>query len=288
MGSVEQPEAPRIPPALARFLRHRLATAGALLTILLIVSAVFAQHVAPRDPLFIDINKRFARPLHDGFLLGSDELGRDLLSRLVHAGRISLTVGFAAMIVSVTAGTLVGTLAAHASGVLDTLLMRFTDVFLSFPSIFLLLALAAFIPPSVMSLALIIGLTAWMEPARLVHGVTSSLLSQEFILAARATGGTQVRIAWRHVIPNSAGPIVVAGTLNVANAILVESYVSYLGYGIQPPLATWGNMLNNAQAYFNSAPGLAIFPGLMIMLAVTSINFVGDGLRDALDPHGDM
>src|SRR2546425_348696 len=131
MGSVERPEAPRIPRALARFLSHKLATAGALIAVLLIVSTVFAQHVAPRDPLFIDINKRFAPPLHEGFLLGSDELGRDLLSRLVHAGRISLTVGFAAMIVSVTAGTLVGTLAAQVSGVLDTLLMRFTDVFLS-------------------------------------------------------------------------------------------------------------------------------------------------------------
>src|SRR6516165_10633638 len=285
MGSAERPEAPRIPPALARFLRHRLATGGALIAVLLIVSAVFAQRVAPRDPLFIDITKRFAPPLREGFLLGSDELGRDLFSRLIHAGRISLTVGFAAMIVSVTAGTLVGTLAAHASGVLDTLLMRLTDVFLSFPSIFLLLALAAFIPPSVVSLALIIGLTAWMEPARLVHGVTSSLLSQDFISAARATGGTQLRIAWRHVIPNSTGPVVVAATLNVANAILAESYVSYLGYGIQPPLATWGNMLNNAQSYFVSAPWLAIFPGAMITLAVTSINFIGDGLRDALDPR---
>lgn len=275
----------RLSPALNRFLRHRLAILGTVTVFLLILSAVFAAEVAPRSPLYIDLLRRFSPPLSGPFVLGTDPLGRDLLSRLIYAGRISLTVGFAAMLVSAVVGTAVGMLAAYRGGILDALLMRFTDVAFSLPSIFLLLLLAAFIPPSVVSITLIIGFTSWMPMARLVRGQVLTVLRLDYIESARAGGAGDLRVVLRHLLPNSTAPMVVAATLNVADAILAESYVSYLGYGIQPPFASWGNMLNNAQSYFVSAPWLAIFPGLMITLAVTSINFIGDGLRDALDPR---
>jgi peptide/nickel transport system permease protein len=271
----------RLTPALARFVRHRLAILGTVMVVFLILSAVFAPEIAPRNPLYIDLLNRFAPPLRGAFVLGTDPLGRDLLSRLIHAGRISLTVGFAAMVVR----TGIGTMAAYRGGAIDRIFMRFTDVAFSLPSIFLLLLLAAFIPPSVISITLIIGLTSWMATARLVRGQILTVLKLDYIEAARAGGASDLRLVLRHLLPNSTAPIVVAATLNVADAILAESYVSFLGYGIQPPLASWGNMLNNAQSYFVSAPWLAIFPGLMITLAVTGINFIGDGLRDALDPR---
>ena len=272
-------------PAVARFTRHRLAILGSVAVVVLLLTAIFAPDIAPRNPLYIDLVVRFTPPLHGAFLLGTDPLGRDLLSRLIYAGRISLTVGFSAMLVSAVVGTAVGTLAAFRGGAVDSFFMRVTDVGFSLPSIFLLLLLAAFISPSVLSITLIIGLTSWMATARLVRGQILTVLKLDFIEAARAGGASDLRLVLRHLLPNSTAPVVVAATLNVADAILAESYVSFLGYGIQPPLASWGNMLNNAQSYFVSAPWLAVFPGLMITLAVTSINFIGDGLRDALDPR---
>jgi len=274
-----------VSPAVARFTRHRLAILGSVAAVVLLLTAIFAPDIAPRNPLYIDLVVRFTPPLHGAFLLGTDPLGRDLLSRLIYAGRISLTVGFSAMLVSAVVGTAVGTLAAFRGGAVDSFFMRVTDVGFSLPSIFLLLLLAAFISPSVLSITLIIGLTSWMATARLVRGQILTVLKLDFIEAARAGGASDLRLVLRHLLPNSTAPVVVAATLNVADAILAESYVSFLGYGIQPPLASWGNMLNNAQSYFVSAPWLAVFPGLMITLAVTSINFIGDGLRDALDPR---
>ncbi len=275
----------QVSPAVARFTRHRLAILGSVAVVVLLLTAIFAPDIAPRNPLYIDLVVRFTPPLHGAFLLGTDPLGRDLLSRLIYAGRISLTVGFSAMLVSAVVGTAVGTLAAFRGGAVDSFFMRVTDVGFSLPSIFLLLLLAAFISPSVLSITLIIGLTSWMATARLVRGQILTVLKLDFIEAARAGGASDLRLVLRHLLPNSTAPVVVAATLNVADAILAESYVSFLGYGIQPPLASWGNMLNNAQSYFVSAPWLAVFPGLMITLAVTSINFIGDGLRDALDPR---
>ena len=272
-------------PAVARFTRHRLAILGTVAVAVLLLTAIFAPDIAPRSPLYIDLVVRFTPPLHGAFVLGTDPLGRDLLSRLIYAGRISLTVGFSAMLVSAVVGTAVGTVAAYRGGAVDSFFMRVTDVGFSLPSIFLLLLLAAFISPSVLSITLIIGLTSWMATARLVRGQILTVLKLDFIEAARAGGASDLRLVLRHLLPNSTAPVVVAATLNVADAILAESYVSFLGYGIQPPLASWGNMLNNAQSYFVSAPWLAVFPGLMITLAVTSINFIGDGLRDALDPR---
>ena len=268
-----------------RFFRHRLAAAGLVISILLILSAIFAPWLAPDDPLRINVLARFVPPGEQGYPLGSDELGRDLLSRLLYAGRISLSVGFVAMLVTVSIGTLVGLISGYFGGIMDTILMRVTDALMCFPTIFLLLVLASFVGPSLLSITIIIGVTAWMELARILRNQTMALRERDYVHAAVALGANHRRILFRHLLPNSLAPIMVAATLNIANAVLLESYISYLGYGIQPPDASWGNMLNKAQSYFDDAPWVAIFPGLIITLTVVSFNFIGDGLRDALDPR---
>jgi peptide/nickel transport system permease protein len=271
--------------ATRRFFRHRLAAAGFLVCLTLITLAILAPWIAPHDPLRISIFDKFAAPGTPGYLLGADEVGRDLLSRLLYAGRVSLLVGFAAMAVTVVVGTVVGLTSGFYGGWLDTLLMRITDALMCFPTIFLLLVLAAFLGSSIYTITLIIGFTAWMELARILRNQTLALRERDYIHAARALGASNARIISKHLLPNSLAPIVVAATLNIANAVLAESYISYLGYGIQPPEASWGNMLNNAQAYFTDAPWVAVFPGLVITLTVLGFNFIGDGLRDALDPN---
>jgi peptide/nickel transport system permease protein len=271
--------------AIRRFLRHRLATAGLIISILLVLSAIFAPVIAPRDPLQISILDKFAPPMTKGFILGADEVGRDLVSRLLYAGRISLLVGFAAMAVTIVVGTIVGLTAGFYGGRVDSILMRFADALLSFPTVFLLLVLAAFVGASIVSITLIIGLTSWMELSRILRNQALTLRDQDFVQAGRALGASNGWLITRHMLPNTLGPIMVAATLNIANAVLAESYISYLGYGIQPPEASWGNMLNNAQSYFGTAPWIALFPGALITLTVASFNFVGDGLRDALDPR---
>jgi peptide/nickel transport system permease protein len=270
---------------LARFARHRPAVVSVVVIVLLAAAAAGAGSLGLPDPIRIEIGHKFAPPLAKGHLLGADELGRDVLSRLLHAGRISLAVGFAAMAVTVVFGAALGALAGYCRGAVDTVLLRVTDAMLSFPPIFMLLALAAFVRPSLASMTAIIGVTSWMDITRMVRGQMLSLREQEFVVGAAGLGASGSRILLRHLLPNTVGIIAVAATLAVARAILLESYISFLGYGIQPPLASWGNMLNNAQSYFTSAPWVAIFPGLMITLAVTSFNFLGDGLRDALDPR---
>jgi peptide/nickel transport system permease protein len=269
-----------------RFLRHRLAVAGGIVVILLLVLAIFAHVLAPMDPLSLDTSRRFIAPFSDkNFILGTDEMGRDVLSRLLHGGRISLIVGIAAMIATVFTGSIIGLVSGFYGGKIDNILMRFTDTMLCFPQVFLLLVLAAFITPTVVTIALIIGLTSWMEVARIIRSQILSLKEQDFVQAAFALGASDRRIMFKELLPNSMAPVLVSATLNVANAVLMESYISFLGYGIQPPLASWGNMLTNAQAYFDLSPWLAIIPGLMITLTVMSFNFLGDGLRDALDPR---
>jgi peptide/nickel transport system permease protein len=271
-----------------RFRRHRLALFGAAAILLLVLATVAGPWVIPFDQLHIDMRHRFSPPPWDGHLFGTDPLGRDLLVRLLMAGRISLTIGFAAMLVSTAFGVLVGVVAGYYGRIVGAVLMRFVDAVLCFPSIFLLLALAAFISPNVVTITLIIAATSWMEVARVVESQIRTLRERDFTLAAEMLGASGRYVMMHELLPNAAGPIIVAATLTVARAILMEAYVSFLGYGIQPPTASWGNMLNNAQQYLGSAPWLAIFPGLAITLAVTSFNFVGDGLRDALDARFDQ
>jgi peptide/nickel transport system permease protein len=270
---------------LARFFRHRLAVFGIVIIVILVLGSFIGPYVWPFDDLRIDVRARFAPPLTGLHVVGTDPLGRDLMARLMMAGRISMAIGFAAMIISITIGTLVGAIAGYYGRWIGMVLMRCVDAMLCFPSIFLLLALAAFIKPSIVTITLIIAATSWMEVARVVEGQFRSLRERDFAIAAELLGASDRYIIMRELLPNAVAPIVVAATLNVARAILMESYISFLGYGIQPPTPSWGNMLNNAQQYLVSAPWLAIFPGLLIALAVTSFNFIGDGLRDALDPR---
>lgn len=270
----------------SRFRRHRLALAGGFVVALLLASALFAPLLAPQDPTLLDTALRFRPPFADWhFPLGTDELGRDTLSRLLWGGRVSLTVGLVAMVTTVMTGALIGITAGFIGGFVDTLLMRFVDTMLCFPQVFLLLVVAAFVPPTLLSISLIIGLTSWMEVSRIVRAEILNLKEQDFVAAARALGASRTRIMFRELLPNAAAPILVAATLKVASAVLMESYISYLGYGVQPPLASWGNMLTNAQGYFDTVPWLAILPGVAITLTVMGFNFLGDGLRDALDPR---
>jgi peptide/nickel transport system permease protein len=269
-----------------RFARHRLALVGGITVVLLCLSAFLAPAIAPRDPLLLDTSVRFLAPFaRSPFVLGTDELGRDTFSRLLYGGRISLTVGLVAMATTIVTGSLIGLCAGYLGGWIDTLLMRFVDTMLCFPQVFLLLVVAAFIPPTLISISLIIGLTSWMAVARIVRAEILHLKEQDFVQAARALGAGSGRIMFRELLPNIAAPLLVAATLNVAAAVLMESYISYLGYGVQPPLASWGNMLTNAQGYFDTVPWLAILPGVMITLTVMGFNFLGDGMRDALDPR---
>ena len=273
--------------AIDRFMRHRLAVAGIAMILFLLLVSFVGPYLLPFDDLFIDIRHRFAPPFVTVHVLGTDPLGRDHLARLMMAGRISLTIGFAAMIMATCLGTVIGAIAGYYGGVIGAVLMRLVDAMLCFPPIFLILAIAAFTNPGVVSITIIIALTSWMEVARVVEGQMKSLRERDFAVAAELMGGSDLYIIFRELLPNAIGPIVVAATLNVANAILMESYISFLGYGIQPPTPSWGNMLNNAQQYLEKASWLAMFPGLAITIAVTSFNFIGDGLRDALDPRLD-
>ena len=273
--------------AVNRFTRHHLALAGIAMITLLVLACVVGPYALPYDSLHIDLRARFAPPLTGQHYFGTDPLGRDLAARLLMAGRVSLLVGFSAMLLSTLIGTLVGVTAGYRGGWIGAALMRTVDGFLSYPSIFLVLALAATLRPSPVMITVIIAVTSWMETARIVEAEVRSLRGREFVQAARMVGLSGRRIMFLEILPNAMGPIIVAASLAVARAILLEAYISFLGYGIQPPLPSWGNMLNGAQQYLASAPWLAIIPGAAITIAVTSFNFIGDGLRDALDVRDD-
>jgi peptide/nickel transport system permease protein len=225
--------------------------------------------------------------------MGTDDLGRDLLARILYGGRVSMAVGLLSTAVALIIGTFVGALAGFYGGWLDNALMRFTDLFLSVPSLFVLILLSAMIRDTplaafrggLVTIVVVIAVLSWMVTARLVRATFLSLREQDFVEAAYALGASPARIVWRHILPNALGPIIVQSALLMAYAILTESGLSYLGFGIQPPTPTWGNMLNDAQTYMTRYPWVAIFPGLMIFVTVLSVNFLGDGLRDAFDPR---
>jgi peptide/nickel transport system permease protein len=270
-----------------RFTNHHLALLGVAMISLLTLACVFGPYLLPHDALYIDLRARFSAPMTGDYYMGTDPLGRDITARLLMAGRVSLLVAFFAMLLSTLIGTLIGVIAGYRGGWVGAALMRTVDGFLSFPSIFLLLALAAALKPNPAMVTVIIAITSWMEVARIVEAEVRSLREREFVQAGRMLGLSGAHIMFREILPNAMGPIIVAATLTVARAILLEAYISFLGYGIQPPLPSWGNMLGGAQQYLASAPWLAIIPGLAITIAVTSFNFIGDGLRDALDVRDD-
>ena len=256
------------------------ASAGFLLAVALV--AVLAPALAPHDPYAI-VDRPLGPPTQ-ATLLGTDDVGRDILSRLIHASRVSLAVGVGAALLTVSIGTLVGALAGYYGGRVDVGLSGLVNLLLSIPTLPLALVISAFVEIDLPLLILVIGGVSWTGPARIVRAEVLSLREREFVVGGRALGARDGRLVGRHILVNAMPLIIVAATLQVATAILAESALSYLGYGIQPPVASWGNMLQNAQRYLRSAPELAIYPGLLISLTVVSINFLGDALRGALDP----
>jgi len=268
-----------------RLRKHRLAMMGLLVILLLVASALLAPWISPYRFEDIDLMNRFGRPFSRGHVLGTDDLGHDVLTRLLFAGRVSLVVGFAAAFSAVALGTLVGVVAGFYGGVLDNMLMRLTDIVLTLPVFGVLLLLGRYFGGGIVPIVVIIGLFGWTVAARLVRGEILRLKTQDFADAARALGANETRIIFRHLLPNALAPIIVAATLDVGGAILTEAALSYFGVGIQPPTPSWGNMLQNAQSYLWTSPWLAFWPGMMIFLTVLCFNFFGDGLRDALDPR---
>jgi peptide/nickel transport system permease protein len=281
-----------------RFRRHKMAMAGAIMIILLILYAFGgAIFVSEQYANYTDTSRRLEPPSAE-HPFGTDAVGRDILARTIYGGQISLLIGLAAVVVTVIVGVLIGSIAGYYGGTIDGILMRFTEAMFNIPQLFLLLVMAKYfggkIPDiqilgrsfsgSVIVIIVIIGITSWMYLARIVRADFLSLKEREFVTAAHTIGTGNRSIIFRHILPNTMAPIIVAATLGVANAILAEAYISFLGMGVQPPTATWGNMLDGAYNYVQTAPWLWIFPGLMIVLTVLSINFLGDGLRDALDP----
>lgn len=269
----------------SKFLQNKLAVIGLVVLLLVIISAVFAPLIVQFDPNYQDLRARLEGP-SAAHWLGTDHLGRDLFSRLLYAGRISLLVGFAAMLGAVTIGSFLGAIAGYFGGLVDAVIMRTVDIVISFPNIFLLITLVAVFEPTLDKLIMVFALLSWTGTARLVRGEFLSLRQREFVLAARTLGMSPFRIIFSQILPNAIAPIIVAATLAVGGFILAESTLSFLGLGVQPPTATWGNMLTNAQGVriFREAWWYPTFPGLMILVTVLAFNFVGDGLRDALDP----
>lgn len=267
-----------------RFVRNRLAVVGALIVLVLAVVAVAAPLIAPYDPERPHLDQVLQPPSWN-HLCGTDRLGRDVFSRMVYGARISLLVGFVAVGISTLLGLLMGALAGYFGRWVDSLIMRFVDLMLCFPSFFLILAVIAMFPPSIFLIMAVIGATGWMSVARLVRAEFLTLKERDFVVAARSIGAGNTRIIFRHLLPNAMAPVLVSATLGVAAAILVESALSFLGLGVQPPTPSWGNILKDGQAMMENAPWMSIFPGLAILITVMGYNLLGEGIRDALDPR---
>lgn len=269
------------------FRKNKLAVGASIVLIIIILMAVAAPLLATHNPFLISLGKEYAklRPSAEHYF-GTDHMGRDIWSRMLFGARISLMVGFLTMLISVALGSVYGAVSGYYGGRVDSAMMRTVDILLSLPSFFLLIIVAAFVKPNFFGIAVIIGLTSWMRVARLVRGQFLSLKEQEFVEAARSLGYSNSRIIFVHILPNVTAPIIVNATLLVASAILMESALSFLGLGVQPPQFSWGSMLNASRdiILLRQAPWMTFFPGLAIFITVLCFNFFGDGLRDALDP----
>ncbi len=264
--------------------RNRMAASGLLFIALMLVCAVFAPLIATHDPSRIDPDSVLAGP-GPGHIFGTDSLGRDIFSRIVYGARISLSIGFIAVGISVLIGVILGSIAGHYGGRTDSMIMRFVDIMLCFPSFFLMLAVIAVLEPSIFNIMVVIGVTGWMGVARLIRAEILTLKEREYVLAAKVMKASDAWIITRHLIPNAIGPVLVSATLGVGGAILVESSLSFLGIGVQPPVPSWGNILMDGKSTLGVAWWLTIFPGVFITLTVLAYNIVGEALRDALEPR---
>ena len=265
------------------FRRHKVAVIASVVFIILALACFAAPWIAPYK--FDAINlKAIKMPPTVGHWMGTDDLGRDLLTRILYGGRISILIGLLSALLGSVLGALIGAVAGFYGGRLDNILMRFTDIAYSIPTLPLLIVLSSFSNEAVLAMVLIIGFLSWMPTARVVRGSVLSVKEKEYVESARMIGAPDWVIIWQHILPNIAGPIIVGATLGVGNAIITESSLSFLGMGVQPPTPTWGNMLMDSQSTMASKPWLTIFPGMAILLIVLAVNFIGDGLHDALDP----
>jgi peptide/nickel transport system permease protein len=267
----------------SRIISNKMAMAGAVMVVFMFIMAVLAPVIAP-DPGLVDISCQLQPPSVHA-ILGTDDLGRDVFARIVYGARISLLVGFVAVGIATVVGVFLGAIAGDYGGWLDIVVMRFVDIMLCFPSFFLILAVIAFLEPSIWNIMIIIGLTGWMGVARLVRAEFLSLRERDFVLAIRSLGASDSRIIFRHILPNALSPVLVSAALGIAGAILTESALSFLGIGVQPPTPSWGNMLIAGKQTLGTAWWLSVFPGVAILLTVLAYNLLGEGLRDALDPH---
>ncbi|TFW73211.1 peptide ABC transporter permease [Methylotenera oryzisoli] len=265
-------------------LSNPLSLAGFIIIMFVFVLSMLAPVVAPYDPNYIDVKAILLQPSMQHWM-GTDGLGRDVLSRMLFGGRISLLVGLVAVGISTAIGILLGALAGFYRGWVDTCIMRIVDVMLSIPSFFLILAVIAFLTPSIINIMIVIGLTSWMGVTRLVRAEFLSLNEREFVMASRTLGAKNARLIFTHLLPNSLTPIIVSAVLGVAGAVLMESGLSFLGLGVQAPQASWGNILTDGKEYIQFAWWLSLFPGLAILITVLGYNLLGEGLRDALDPR---
>ena len=275
----------------AAFRQHRLAVVSGVVLVLLLLGALFAPWLAPHDPYDLAIGPNgeiaFASPPDATFPLGTDSVGRDVASRLIYGGRVSITIGLIAALVAISFGSLLGVVAGWFGGWTDRVVSRFADAVATFPALFLILTISSFVAPSIVNVIVIIGFLSWMPSFRLMRAEVLKLRSTSYVEAVRALGARDPRIMLRHLVPNAFPPIVVQATLGVAEAILTESALSFLGLGVQPPIASWGNMLADARSVtvLRSQPWLWLPPGAAIFLTVLAINFLGDGLRDAINPR---
>lgn len=268
----------------ARFSKNRLSLTGAVIVLVLISAALFAPLLAPYDPTAINVRDVLSPPSWQ-HPFGTDDLGRDVLSRIIWGSRVSLSVGLVAISLAIFIGIIVGSVAGFYGGKIDAVLMRFVDIMLAFPTFFLILAVIAILEPSIYTIMIVIGLTGWMDVSRLVRAEFLTLKERDFVNAARASGAKNRKIIFSHILPNALSPVFVAATFGVAGAILTESGLSFLGLGVQPPNPSWGNIITSGKDNIEVAWWLSLFPGLAILITVMSYNLVGEGLRDALDPR---
>ena len=266
------------------FAKNRLAIVGGVVVLILVVLAVLAPVLTPWDPNRPDLRNMLGDSSRE-HPLGTDQLGRDVLARMLYGARVSLTVGFVSMGIATAIGIVLGSLAGYNGGIVDATIMRAVDLMLVFPRFFLLLAVLAFLRPSIWTIMAVIGLTGWMGVTRLVRAEFLALREREFVLWSQSVGATGFRVVWRHILPNAMAPVLVAMTLGIPAAILTESGLSFLGLGVQPPYATWGNILNEGKDAIEIAWWLSFYPGLAILITVLSYNLLGEGIRDALDPR---